>query len=125
MKLKKFKNGSINMKLEKSDKFYHSRNSGISYDDKIKQDINIIDIDNIYNTFITMNDLYFNQIDGDMYLVDTNTRLIYDFSSCYINVLMHLKNILINKYNKNETLKLTPLSKKECGKLFQDLENGY
>ena len=121
MKLNKFKNGNINMKLEKSDKFYHSRNNNISYDDAIKQNINTVNIDDIYNV-ITMNDLYFDQIDGYMYLIDYNTRLIYDFSSCYINILVYLKGILINKYNKNEILKLTPLNKKECKELFQDLE---
>ena len=126
MKLKKFKNGVINMKLEKSDKFYYNSNyNSLSYDETIKKNIDIIDIDMIYNDVLSMNDLSFNQINGYMYLIDFNTNNIYDFSNCYINILMYLKNVLIDFYNKNQTLKLYPVSKKEYKELIKDMEGGF
>lgn len=77
------------------------------------------DIDSYYDD-ITMHDLYFNQINGYMYLVDFNTGNVYDFSQCYINILQYLDNEL-----SNGKIKLYPLSKKEAKSLLQDLNNGY
>lgn len=109
MKIKKFKNGNVNLKLEKSDFFY--------YDSKEHK----IDIDTLYNNEITMHDLYFNQINGYMYLVDFNKQLIYEYSNGYYNVLVELRKELL----KGDTIKLIPLSKKESKQLFIDIENGY
>jgi len=109
MKIKKFKNGNVNLKLEKSDFFY--------YDDTE----NKIDIDKLYNNEITMEDLYFNQVNGYMYLIDYNKRLIYEYGNGYNNILITLRNELL----ENNTIKLIPLSKKESKQLFIDLENGY
>ena len=95
----KFSNGNINLKADTK---------------------NWINIDSFYND-MTNNDLYFNQINGYMYLVDNNTQLVYDFSNCYINILSHLQNMLTG----GKTVKLYPLSKKECKSLLQDLGNGF
>ena len=122
MLIKKFNNGNINMKLEKSDLFYHGKNNTCN---NKEFNINNIDIDSIYNDEITMDDLYFNQINGYMYLVDYNTNNIYDFSNCYNNILLDLKSMLVDSYNKNESLKLYAVSKKEYKSLMEDLENGY
>lgn len=107
MIIKKFKNGNINLKLEKSDYFYYGDKNGLN-------------IDKIYDV-LTMDDLYFNQINGYMYLVDFNKSLMYDFSDCYINILEYLKSLLVD----NKTVKLFPISKKESKSLFIDLENGF
>ena len=114
MKIRKFNNGNINMSLEKSDFFYYQQGTTDS-----------IDIDAIYNNEITMDDLYFNQINGYSYLVDFNTSCVYDISNQYINVLIELKQLLLTSYNENMVLKLYALDKKECKSLLQDLENGY
>lgn len=96
--IKKFKNGNININIS-------------GYDD----------IDNFYNEVITMNDLYFQQVNGYMYLFDFNTCNAYDFSDCYINILLFLKEKLDNK----KTLKLYPVTKKEYDSLEEDLNNGF
>ena len=127
MKIKKFNNGNINLSLEVSDKFYYNC-SPLSYDDAMKESIKSINIDTIYNEVITMEDLYFNQINGYMYLIDYNSQKAYDFSVATfkgVNVLEYLKGLLIECYNDNKVLKLYPLSNKEYKSLMQDLENGY
>ena len=119
MIIKKFKSGTLNLKLEKSDFFYYgTRNPHESH----LQNINI-NIDNLYDGEITMNDLCFNSINGYMYLMDYNKGLMYDFSSCYINILLYIKELLLNGYKNNQIIKLYPISKKESKQLFIDLEN--
>ena len=123
MNIKKFKNGSINLSLESSDKFYYSKYN-TSYDTSVKDSMECIDIDSIYEV-MTMDDLYFNQVNGYMYLIDYNTQRAYDFSDCYINILLYLKELLINSYNDNKVLKLYAMSNKDYKSLMEDLENGY
>lgn len=98
MLIKKFKNGNLNLKLEKSDIFYYSNNEWIEG----------IDIDKIYNDEITMQDLYFNSINGYMYLVDYSKNVMYDFSDCNINILFYLRDGLIDGYSANVIWKLYP-----------------
>lgn len=98
--IKKFKNGNINIKRSLN---------------------NCQTIDDFYNNELTMCDLYFNQINGYMYLIDFNTNKIYDFSNCYINILKYLETLL----ESGKILKLYPLSNKESKQLFIDLENGF
>ena len=114
MKIKKFNNGNINLKLEKNDFF--------NYNDGIEVDA-LLDIDALYNNELSMDDLGFNQINGYMYLVDFNTSLVYDFSDCFINILKYLEMKLIEGYKINTCLKLYSLSKEECKSLLQELEN--
>lgn len=124
MIIKKFKNGNVNLKLERSDWFYYGMGS-VSYEESIKLSnrIDLLDIDSIYD-FMTSEDLYFNQINEYMYLIDCNTQNIYDFSDCYINILIYLRRLLYNEYINNKSLKLYPVSKKEYKSLMEDLENG-
>lgn len=100
-KIVKFKNGNITIYMY--DTFYHN------------------DIDSYYNNEITMCDLYFNQVNGYMYLIDFNTSKVYDFSHVYINILQFLDNEL----KTHGKIKLYPLSKKEAKSILQDLDNGY
>ena len=78
-------------------------------------------IDDLYNHEITMNDLYFNQINGYMYLIDFNTNNVYDFSQCYINILEYLENMMKGK----KFINLYPLPKKEAKSILSDLEGEY
>jgi hypothetical protein len=95
--IKKFKNGNVLLKLDGQwdESFYHND--------------------------MFWNDLYFNQINGYMYLVDYNTQRMYDFSDCYMNILDYLKDELAKKNNQ---MRLYPIPKKESKQLFVDLDNG-
>jgi hypothetical protein len=114
MIINKFKNGNVNLKLEKSDFFY--------YEGKIA---GTLDIDALYHYVITMDDLVFNTIDGYMYLIDWNTQKLYDFSDCYINILSYLESELLEGYKTNKMYKLYPMSNKDFYSLMIDLKNGY
>ena len=63
MKITKFKNGNINFKLELED---------------IQGGNKIIDIDAIYNNAFFQEDLYIQFIDGEPYLINFNTQLVYN-----------------------------------------------
>jgi len=108
--IKKRKNGNITIKSP----YYENKNS-------VNHALYTHNIDTFYNNEITMSDLYFNQINGYMYLTDYNTSCVYDFSNCYVNILSHFDNLLLT----TKKLKLYPLSKKESKSLLEDLENGY
>lgn len=109
MIINKFKNGNINIRMEASDGFYYGDN--LTYD-------------GLYNE-LTMSDLYFNQVNGYMYLTDFNTGRVYDM----FNLLGYHSNILTAFFNYIEnnkgSVKLHPMSKKAGNEILQDLENGY
>lgn len=110
--IKKFKNGKIKInKIKKNDNYY-------------RDNIGDIMIDQFYNNEITMCDLYFNQINGYMYLVDFNTQYVYDLRDInyyhHKNILIHLKELL-----ESNNIYLYPLSKKESAELLYQLEQGY
>lgn len=108
--IKKFNNGNIVIDLrEDIESGYYDKNI-------------INSIEDIYNNEVTMSDLYFNQINGYMYLVDYNTNNVYDFSDCYINILQYLASELMGN---NYKIKLFPIKKKEAKQILIDLENGY
>lgn len=99
--IKKFKNGNIILEL----------NKGWLWDESF------------YHDEMFMSDLYFNQINGYMYLVDTNTQNVYDFSSKYSK--SPLTELEIRIKDGKGKVKLYPLPKREAKSLLQDLENGY
>lgn len=94
MCIKKFKNGNINMTFEGDD------------------------IDAFYNDEMFWDDLYFENIEGYMYLIDYNTQNVYDFSDCYMNILDYLKDELLKQNNK---LKLYPMEKKFARSVFEKI----
>lgn len=109
MIIKKFKNGKVKMKLEKSDFFYYADENGG------------IDIDRLYNNEITMNDLCIQQINGYQYIVDFNTSTVYEMGSYLLqNPLKFIADEL-----SEGTVYLYPLTKKLSLDLLEDLENGY
>ena len=103
--VRKFKNGNITIRSP-----YHMSKNSVNYELYAKN------IDNLYDREIIMKDLYFNQINGYMYLVDYNTQRVYDFSECCNNILYHLDNL----FRTTKKIKLYPLSKKESKSLLED-----
>ena len=100
--IKKFKNGNIVLDIR----------------DDIKSGYyNINGIENFYHHDMCMEDLYINQINGYLYIVDYNTRLVYDLSRGY---LYFLEELLTKR-----KIKLIPYGKKISKELINDLENGY
>ena len=102
--IKKFKNGNIVLDVREDIKkgYYEKTIEGI---------------ENFYHHDMCMEDLYINQINGYLYIVDFNTRLVYDLPRGYLNFLEELLN--------KGKIKLIPYGKKISKELINDLENGY
>ena len=104
--IKKFKNGNIVLDIRDDIK------SG--YYEKT-----IDSIENFYHHDMCMEDLYINQINGYLYIVDFNKRLVYDLPGGYL-----FKDFLEELLNKGK-IKLIPYGKIMSKELLNDLENGY
>ena len=76
-------------------------------------------IENFYHHDMCMEDLYINQINGYLYIIDYNTRLVYDLPGGYM-----FKDFLKELLNK-EKIKLIPYGKRISKELLNDLEKGY
>ena len=102
--IKKFKNGNIVLDVRDDIKkgYYEKTIEGI---------------ENFYHNEMYMEDLYVNQINGYLYIVDLNKRLVYDLPKGYLNFLEELLN--------KGKIKLIPYGKKISKELLHDLENGY
>ena len=102
--IKKFKNGNIVLDIREDIKkgYYEKTIDGI---------------ENFYHNEMYMEDLYVNQINGYLYIVDFNKRLVYDLPRGYLNFLKELLN--------KGKIKLIPYGKKISKDLLNDLENGY
>ena len=102
--IKKFKNGNIVLDVREDIKkgYYEKTIDGI---------------ENFYHNEMYMEDLYVNQINGYLYIVDFNKRLVYDLPRGYLNFLKELLN--------KGKIKLIPYGKKISKDLLNDLENGY
>ena len=104
--IKKFKNGNIVLDVrEDIKKGYYEKT--------------IESIENFYHHDMFMEDLYINQINGYLYIIDYNTRLVYDLPSGYT-----FKDFLKELLNKGK-IKLIPYGKRISKELLNDLENGY
>ena len=104
--IKKFKNGNIVLDIRDDIK------SG--YYEKT-----IDSIEKFYHNEMCMEDLYINQINGYLYIVDFNKRLVYDLPGGYL-----FKDFLEALLN-NGKIKLIPYGKIMSKELLNDLENGY
>ena len=102
--IRKFKNGNIVLDIREDIKkgYYEKTIDGI---------------ENFYHNEMYMEDLYVNQINGYLYIVDFNKRLVYDLPRGYLNFLKELLN--------KGKIKLIPYGKKISKDLLNDLENGY
>lgn len=99
--IKKFKNGKILLKPDsiediKNESFYHDE--------------------------MFMANLYFDQINGYMYIVDYNSSLVYYLGS---HLLQNPLQYLLEELEERGKMYLYPLTRKESQSLLQDLENGY
>ena len=104
--IKKFKNGNIVLDIR----------------DDIKNgyfEKTIESLENFYYNDMIMENLYINQINGYLYIVDYNTGLVYDLPGGYM-----FKDFLEELLNKGK-IKLIPYGKKMSKELLNDLENGY
>ena len=104
--IKKFKNGNIVLDVRDDIKNGY-------YEKTIES------IENFYHNDMCMEDLYINQINGYLYIVDYNTGLVYDLPGGYL-----FKDFLEELLNKGK-IKLIPYEKKISKELLNDLENGY
>ena len=104
--IKKFKNGNIVLDVREDIKNGY-------YEKTIES------IENFYHNDMCMEDLYINQINGYLYIVDYNTGLVYDLPGGYM-----FKDFLEELLNKGK-IKLIPYGKKISKELLHDLENGY
>ena len=104
--IKKFKNGNIVLDVRGDIKkgYYEKTIEGI---------------ENFYHNDMCMEDLYINQINGYLYIVDYNTGLVYDLPGGYL-----FKDFLEELLNKGK-IKLIPYGKRISKELLHDLENGY
>lgn len=104
--IKKFKNGNVNVSWNKEEST----------------------IEQLYDGDFFWNDLYFNQINGYMYLIDYNTCNAYDMRNIRpylfesVNVLKALEIVLSENNGK---IKLYPVSRREYKSIMQDMGNGY
>ena len=105
--IKKFKNGNIVLDIRDDiKKGYYEKT--------------IESIENFYHNDMCMEDLYINQINGYLYIVDYNTGLVYDLPGGYL-----FKDFLEELLNKGK-IKLIPYGKRISKELLlYDLENEY
>ena len=104
--IKKFKNGNIVLDVrEDIKKGYYEKT--------------IESIVNFYHHDMCMEDLYINQFNGYLYIIDYNTRLVYDLPSGYM-----FKDFLKELLNKGK-IKLIPYRRRISKELLNDLESGY
>lgn len=107
--IRKFKNGKIAFRVDAS---YSIKNGELD--------------ENYYHDGMFMNDLYLNQINGYMYLVDYNTQLVYELGSYLMqNPLKYLLDSIMEEHKKGKAFYLYPLTKRYSRELLEDLENGY
>ena len=104
--IKKFKNGNIVLDIREDIKN--------GYFEKT-----IESLENFYYNDMIMENLYINQINGYLYIVDYNTGLVYNLPGGYM-----FKDFLEKLLTKGK-IKLIPYGKKISKELLHDLENGY
>ena len=102
--IKKFKNGKILLKPDKSD-FTNG----------------VLD-ENFYHDEMFFSDLSINQINGYQYITDYNQSRVYELGSY---LMQNPLKWLLDELQENGKLYLYPLTKRESKSLLQDLENGY
>lgn len=108
--IRKFKNGKIRFRVDP--------NYSIDKHGKLKEEY--------YHDGMFMNDLYLNQINGYMYLVDWNTQCVYPIGSYLVqNPLKYLLDTILEHHKEGKSFYLYPVGKIEAKSLLRDLENGY
>ena len=104
--IKKFKNGNIVLDIKDDIRSGYYKKT-------------IEGIENFYHHDMCMEDLYINQINGYLYIVDFNKTLVYDLPGGYL-----FKDFLEELLNKGK-IKLIPYGKRISKELLHDLENGH
>lgn len=99
--IRKFKNGKVKLYIPKGDWYYRDSNG------KIKEEF--------YHDEMFMHNLYIEVIDGDYYIVDTSTNLIYDYFNSYL--IQNPLQYLLKDLEEKEKIYLYPEANSE--KLFE------
>jgi len=97
--IKKFKNGKVMLQCKKSE-----LDESFCHDEMF------------------WSDLYINQINGYLYIIDHNTQLVYELGSYFMQDPI---KYILETIESEGKMYLYPLSKKESLSLLEDLENGY
>lgn len=109
--IKKFKNGKIYMDIKEDLKSgYYILGNGHNEDMK--------ELEKFYHDEMFMYDLSINQINGYLYIVDSNTQLVYDLPHAHFEMFLET-------LGKGEKIVLEPYGKRASRSLLEDLENGY
>ena len=103
--IKKFKNGNLVLDIREELKSGYFES-------------NIQDVERFYHNDMFFENLYINQINGYLYIVDFNSNRVYDLPEN--NFQLFLLELI-----ENGRIKLIPYGKKVSKSLLQDLENGY
>ena len=101
MIIKKFKSGKIKLQVIKSD-----------FDDGELSE-------NIYHDDLFFKDVSIDFIDGDVYIIDSNKKLVYNYFNSY-SIQNPLKSLL-DDLEEKKVIYLYPLTKKESKELFESL----
>lgn len=100
--IKKFKNGKVKVSIPKNDFYY--RNGEV--------------IEEFYFDEIEISCLYIVTIEGNYYIVDFNTKRVYDYFNSYL--IQNPLKYLLDELALNKKLYLYPLSKRESKKLIRE-----
>lgn len=116
--IKKFRNGKILLQAEKID-----RND----DGTVSE--------NFYHDEMFFSDLYLNQINGYVYIVDFNKSLVYEYiqlgGTKKHNPIYSICNVqnpireIIDGLTEHKKIYLYPLNKKLSSSLIEDMGNGF
>lgn len=109
--IKKFKNGKIYLDIKDDLKNgYYQVGNGHEKD--------MQELERFYHHEMEMDDLYINQINGYLYIVDYSTNLVYDLPHNHFEMFLET-------LGRGEKIILEPYGKRASKSLLQDLENGY
>lgn len=109
--IKKFNNGKIYLDIKEDLKNgYYTVGNGLEKDIK--------ELEKFVHDDMFMDDLYINQINGYLYIVDNNTQLVYDMPHAHYQMFLE-------SLGKGQKIVLEPYGKRASKSLLQDLENGF
>ena len=111
MSIKKFNNGNVHLTIKEDVRSgYYQVGNGYKNDMK--------ELEKFIHNEMYINDLYINQINGYLYIIDYNTSLAYNLPCGQID-------LFLERLGKGEKFILESLGKRISKSLLQDLENEY
>ena len=111
MAIKKFNNGNVHLTIKED-----VRNGYYQVGNGYKNDMR--ELEKFIHNEMNMNDLYINQINGYLYIIDYNTSLAYNLPCGQLD-------LFLERLGKGEKFIIKSLGKRISKSLLQDLENEY